>query len=318
MIVPKFENLVTRIIVALIAIPIIIWSTMLGGYLFFSLITIISSLTLFEFYKLAEAKGARPLKVLGVIFGVLINSVFIYDRFQVEIYRFCFKNFGIYIPVYSQYQLLMIILLKFILILLIIELFRRKGSPIINVAVTMSGVLIIALCFTTLIFLREMFPSGFPFRKFYTTSFIESEQLAQIDRWGGFTVIAVFASIWMCDTAAYFGGKKYGRHLLFEQVSPKKTWEGAIFGFVFAVIAMLAAKILVLGYLTYLHAVVIGALIGVFGQFGDLIESRFKRDAGFKDSSSFIPGHGGVYDRFDSLVYISPIVYLYISYVVLS
>jgi phosphatidate cytidylyltransferase len=316
--VPKFENLATRIITALIAIPLIIWLTMLGGYLFFSLITVISSLALYEFYKLAEAKGVKPLKVLGLIFGILINSVFIYERFQVEIYRFFFRNFGVYIPVYSQFQLLMIIILKFMLIVMFIELFRKKGSPIIDTAVTTSGVLIISLCFTALIFLRELFPAGFPFHKFYATTFVDSEQLAQIDRWGGFTVVAVLASIWICDTAAYFGGTKYGRHLLFERVSPKKTWEGSVFGFVFAIIVMLAAKILVLEYLAFQHAIVIGALIGVFGQIGDLIESRFKRDAGVKDSSSLIPGHGGMYDRFDSLVYISPIVYLYINFIVLS
>jgi phosphatidate cytidylyltransferase len=105
---------------------------------------------------------------------------------------------------------------------------------------------------------------------------------------------------------------------LFKSVSPKKTWEGAIFGFVFAILTMVAAKILVLGYLAFQHAIFIGVLIGVFGQLGDLIESRFKRDAGIKDSSKLIPGHGGFYDRFDSLVYISPIVYLYIDFIVLS
>jgi phosphatidate cytidylyltransferase len=81
---------------------------------------------------------------------------------------------------------------------------------------------------------------------------------------------------------------------------------------------MIAAKMMVLDYLSFKHAIVIGVLIGVFGQLGDLIESRFKRDAGVKDSSNLIPGHGGLYDRFDSLVYISPIVYLYIDFVVLS
>jgi phosphatidate cytidylyltransferase len=256
--------------------------------------------------------------VLGLIAGVFINSVFLYERHQVEIHKFCFKNLGVYISMDSQYQLLMVILLKFLLVVMFIELFRRKGSPIVNIAATISGVLIISLCFSTLIFLRELFPFGFPFHKYYATTFVDSQQLAQINQWGGFTVIAVFASIWMCDTAAYFGGTKYGKHLLFEQVSPKKTWEGAVFGFVFAVLTMLAAKMLVLGYLTYQHALIIGALIGVFGQIGDLIESRFKRDAAVKDSSSLIPGHGGMYDRFDSLVYISPIVYLYVNFVVLS
>jgi phosphatidate cytidylyltransferase len=166
--------------------------------------------------------------------------------------------------------------------------------------------------------LRELFPYGFPVYKFFATGYADDLHLAQINRWGGYTVIAVFASIWICDTAAYFGGSTFGRHRLFESVSPKKTWEGAIFGFIFSILTMVAAKILVLGYLAFQHAIVIGVLIGVFGQLGDLIESRFKRDAGVKDSSKSIPGHGGFYDRFDSLVYISPIVYLYIDFIVLS
>jgi phosphatidate cytidylyltransferase len=211
-----------------------------------------------------------------------------------------------------------VVLLKLLLLTMLIELFRTKGSPLINIAATISGVMIISLCFGTLIFLRELFPYGFPVYKFFATGYADDLQLVQINHWGGFTVIAVFASIWMCDTAAYFGGSAFGRHRLFESVSPKKTWEGAAFGFLFSVLTMILAKIIVLGYLPFHHAIVIGVLIGVFGQMGDLIESRFKRDAGVKDSSKLIPGHGGLYDRFDSLVYISPIVYLYIDFVVLS
>jgi phosphatidate cytidylyltransferase len=101
-------------------------------------------------------------------------------------------------------------------------------------------------------------------------------------------------------------------------VSPKKSWEGAVFGFVGALITMLVARLLVLDYLRFQDAVIIGIIVGVFGQVGDLVESRFKRDAGVKDSSAIIPGHGGVYDRFDSLVFVAPIVYLYIDFVVLS
>ena len=182
----------------------------------------------------------------------------------------------------------------------------------------MRLVLVISLCFGTLIFLRELFPYGFPVYKFFATGYANDLQLAQINRWGGYTVIAIFASIWMCDTAAYFGGSSFGKHLLFERVSPKKTWEGAVFGFIFSVLTMITAKILLLGYLAFQHALVLGVLIGIFGQVGDLIESRLKRDVGVKDSSTLIPGHGGLYDRFDSLVYISPIVYLYIDFIVLS
>ena len=81
---------------------------------------------------------------------------------------------------------------------------------------------------------------------------------------------------------------------------------------------MLAARSLVLDYLRFQDALIIGIIVGVFGQVGDLVESRFKRDAGVKDTSAIIPGHGGMYDRFDSLVFVAPFVYLYIDFVVLS
>jgi phosphatidate cytidylyltransferase len=108
------------------------------------------------------------------------------------------------------------------------------------------------------------------------------------------------------------------RHKLFPRVSPNKSWEGAVAGFVAAVGAALGAKYLVLEYLTPGAAVVIGALVGVFGQLGDLIESLLKRDAGVKDSSHLIPGHGGVFDRFDSLLLVAPLVYLYLDFIFLS
>jgi phosphatidate cytidylyltransferase len=154
--------------------------------------------------------------------------------------------------------------------------------------------------------------------KFFSTSFADEGQLQTITRWGGYTVISVFATIWICDTAAYFVGVSIGRHKLFESVSPKKSWEGAIAGFVFAELTMIAARALVLDYLSLGNALVLGAIVGIFGQVGDLVQSRFKRDSGVKDSSSIIPGHGGVYDRFDSLVFVAPFVYLYIDFIVLS
>jgi phosphatidate cytidylyltransferase len=314
----KYQNLVSRVLVAIIAIPIILWLAMLGGYFFFLLIASLSSLVLYEFYGLAEARGAAPLKTFGLIVGVIVNAVFIYERFQIKIYQFFIDQFEIHLSLLSQHQLLTVVLLKFLLLTLLIELFRTKGSAMINIATTVLGVLIISLPFGTLIFLRELFPYGFPVHQFFATGFANDQELAQINLWGGYTVIAIFASIWICDTAAYFGGKTFGKHKLFVRVSPNKTWEGAFFGFVFSVLTMVTVKILVLGYLALQHAVILGMLIGIFGQLGDLIESRFKRDANVKDSSALIPGHGGVYDRFDSLVYISPIVYLYIDFVVLS
>ena len=121
-------------------------------------------------------------------------------------------------------------------------------------------------------------------------------------------IISIFAAIWICDSAAYYIGTAFGKHKLFVRVSPKKSWEGAIAGFVFAILAMIASKIIVLDFLSWNSTIGIGIIIGVLGQIGDLIESLFKRDSGVKDSSNLIPGHGGIFDRFDSLIFTAPLI----------
>ncbi|KXK56872.1 MAG: phosphatidate cytidylyltransferase [Chlorobi bacterium OLB7] len=125
-------------------------------------------------------------------------------------------------------------------------------------------------------------------------------------------IMAILVSIWTCDSFAYYGGRLFGKHKLFERVSPKKTWEGAISGAFGAVGAMLAMRALALPFLTVTDAIVMGLICGIFGQLGDLAESHLKRDAGVKDSSQLIPGHGGILDRFDSLLFVSPMIYLYL------
>lgn len=313
----RFSSLPTRVAVAVVAIPAIVWTAMQGSYFFFVLVALISGASLYEFYMLAEKKGAYPLKTLGLIGGFIVNGAFIYERLQVEVFSF-FASRGIHLSMFSQLQFLLVTLLMFVLLVLLVELFRQKGSPTLNAGTTVFGVMIVSLFFGTLISIRELFPYGFPVSKFFGVSIAGEAELAVITRWGGWTIVSLLASIWICDTAAYFGGLTFGRHRLFERVSPKKSWEGAVFGFFGALITMLVARSLVLDYLRFQDALIIGMIVGVFGQVGDLVESRFKRDAGVKDSSEIIPGHGGVYDRFDSLVFVAPIVYLYIDFVVLS
>lgn len=312
-----YSTLPTRVMVALVAIPLILWAAFQGGYWFFALVALISGFSLWEFYLLAERKGVAPLKLIGLIFGLLVNFAFVYERAQIDLYRF-FEGMGIRLSMFSQLQLLLVLELVFVVLVLLVELFRHKGSPLLNIGTTVLGVVTISLFFGTLIAIRELFPYGFPVYKFFPSALAQEQSLEQINRWGGFTIAAILATVWICDTAAYFGGLSLGKHKLFERVSPKKTWEGAVFGFVFANITMLVAQMLFLEYLSYSDALVIGSIIGVFGQVGDLIESRFKRDVEVKDSSAIIPGHGGVYDRFDSLVFVAPILYLYIDFVVLS
>ncbi len=128
---------------------------------------------------------------------------------------------------------------------------------------------------------------------------------------GAFMVLLLMAVIWGMDTAAYAVGKTLGRHKLCPSISPGKTIEGAIGAFIAAV-----ALSGVLGYLFELplvHGLVLGALVGVVGQVGDLFESMLKRRAGVKDSGAILPGHGGVLDRFDSLLLAAPVAYFYLS-----
>lgn len=120
--------------------------------------------------------------------------------------------------------------------------------------------------------------------------------------------------IWTNDSFAFFVGKNFGKHKLFESVSPKKTIEGFIGGLLFAIIA----GFLIGKYSTYFSIsnwIIIAVIVAIFGSLGDLVESKFKRQAKVKDSGTIMPGHGGLLDRLDSLFFLAPFVYLYIHYI---
>src|SRR6267378_143108 len=129
-------------------------------------------------------------------------------------------------------------------------------------------------------------------------------------------VIAVFGAIWVGDTAAMVAGLRFGRHRFFSRISPKKTVEGAV--------AELLASTVFFGIvglllnISFPHNVILGLLIGVFAEVGDLVESQIKRTAGVKDASQLIPGHGGVLDRIDSLLLVGVVVYYYVTFLHLA
>lgn len=124
-----------------------------------------------------------------------------------------------------------------------------------------------------------------------------------------------FAAVWAMDTAAYAAGRGFGRHGLAPTLSPKKTWEGAAAGFLAAIAVCLAfQKFLLHESLSPLAAAALGALVGTMGQLSDLAESMVKREAGAKDSGALLPGHGGVFDRFDSYILCAPAVYYALTF----
>ena len=120
-------------------------------------------------------------------------------------------------------------------------------------------------------------------------------------------ILALFAIIWVGDTAAYYGGTAFGRHLLAPKISPKKTVEGAVAGLIGSLVAGGVAAFF-LGE-PQLRMAGISAATAIVGQLGDLAESVLKRSAGVKDSSSILPGHGGILDRLDSLFFAAPVFY---------
>ncbi len=139
---------------------------------------------------------------------------------------------------------------------------------------------------------------------------LRSRILVEDGLWGGIFILYLLSSIWLCDTFAYFGGMRFGKHKLASKISPKKTIEGSVFGVIGSLLWSLLG-IQVLGdKLPWQFLVLTALAAGTVGQVGDLIESMVKRDAGVKDSGRLLPEHGGIFDRFDSLILTTPAVYL--------
>ncbi len=317
----KFSNLSSRVLVAVAAIPLLLYASYLGGFPFMVMVMVIGAGALMEFYTLAKAKGADPQTVLGLAGLAAIHLSFFHEQLQNLIVPFFLEAGGI--SLLMKLQLFLTTFFIFVVMVVVVELFRNKGSIFMNAGATIFGVIYIGVFLGSLTGIRELFNAEFPYHlaiQFVGDAFISgNDSLGSVTySWGGLTIIAIFISLWMCDTMAYFGGISLGRHKLFPRVSPNKSWEGALFGFAGAVASMVLFSFYFLPYVMLHQAVLMGVIIGVFGQIGDLIESLMKRDAGMKDSSTIIPGHGGMFDRFDSLILVSPILYLYIDFVILS
>lgn len=272
------KNFAIRTLVAVLFGPAILFSAGVGGKVFLGVIIAIVSLAMYEFYDLAAHKGSRPQKILGIITGVLV----------------CYTLFT------SRTDLLWVVLSVSFLVFTTVELFRNEQGSILNVAGTLMGIFYVASSLGYLLLIREL-PVQFNL---------------PYDR-GGDLVILTFLVIWMCDIAASIIGSLLGKHKLFERVSPNKTVEGTVAGFVIAIITAYLCQAIFVDHLALLHAMVIGAICGSLGQVSDLTESLFKRDAAVKDSSKIIPGHGGFLDRFDSPILAAPAVYFYLRFVAL-
>ena len=137
-------------------------------------------------------------------------------------------------------------------------------------------------------------------------------KLSTLSQFGNTLLPILAILIWITDTFAYFSGRLFGKHKNIFACSPKKSAEGFIGGIIFAFIASMIAMKIYPEIYTIKHTVILALSAGIIGQFGDLMESVLKRDMGVKDSSNIIPGHGGVLDRFDSILIAGPVLYVII------
>lgn len=185
------------------------------------------------------------------------------------------------------------LIVGFIIVVLFTEMFRNKPNPTENFGITLSGILYVPLLLGSFIAIRN-------FDSANATNF----------------TFALFISVWICDSAAFIGGKYLGNKKIYPRVSPNKTIVGSISGLIFSFITYYVMN--EIGFIKFdlniEQLTILSIITGVFGQAGDFAESLFKRDAKVKDSSNFLLGHGGVLDRFDSLTIASPLVLIFLKF----
>jgi phosphatidate cytidylyltransferase len=196
------------------------------------------------------------------------------------------------------------VMFTWLLIIMLVILFRHlklsEPTSSLNSILTMAGIFYITLFLSTLLQVRINIDSWMGWDPIFMA--------------GGKYFLLVWIGIWICDTAAYFGGKALGKRKLAPRTSPNKTVEGAVFGFMGSIIILYVLTPFLVPQLPKLHMWLSVLIVGVFGQLGDLVESRFKRDAGVKDTSAILPGHGGFLDRFDAVIFVSPFIFILFYY----
>lgn len=266
-----------RILTAIVGLPILlytVWSPI--PYFFIALIAIAVTLALAEFYGLASKVGAKPQALAGYAAALVIIASFVYNE-----------------------PLLAIVALSVLVIgSLAAAVFKPDEikESLLSVSATLFGVVYVALLAGCLAGVR-MIPNTFAAMS--ATHF--SSKL----------ITTFFAMVMMTDTGAYYTGRTIGRHKLAPSISPGKTIEGAVGGFVAAIAAGPLCKLIFFHEFPIAHALLLGAAIGAVGQIGDLAESMLKRSASVKDSGKLLPGHGGVLDRIDSILFCAPLLYFY-------
>ncbi len=279
----------TRELAAAVAIPIVLAALFLAPALVFNaLVAVVALGALWEFYRMAEKAGHPVARTLGIVYGGLVlgAAAILWGPL-----RFLTLSGAVVEVVEHQrpggwYGLALL----GIGLAAAAPLLARvpPALALSGAASTVFGVVSIALPATSLCYLRSQSPRA---------------------------VLFLLLLVWVCDSAAYYCGRRFGTHPLAPVVSPKKTWEGSIAGLAAATVFGAAAGTWwFVPDLGPWHGALAGALASSAGQIGDLVESLWKRGAGVKDSGVFLPGHGGFFDRVDSLLFAGPVVAAFLAW----
>ena len=275
------SELPKRVLFALVGAPLTIALIYFGGWILATALGVIAALGAWELYRMAREAGHEPMENAGIVLAASI---------PVMVHATYLGVFRVTVTVAA--------LLFLALTAGVIWARGTQRKPLVSLAITVTGVIYPAL-------VTYMYP-------------IRYHDYAIDARAGTFLLMLPIALTWATDTGAYFVGRSMGKHKLIPTVSPAKTVEGAVGGVAIAVLAAWLYVIFLLRPFAHLTMLPVGLtvfaiIVSCVGQTGDLAESLFKRDAGVKDSSRLLPGHGGILDRFDSLLFVLPVAYLLLS-----
>lgn len=274
----------TRVLVAVVAIPIAIAVVFAGGWVMAGVLALVAVLVALEYFRLVEKKGVRPLQTLGAVTAALFVLLAGLNPSQ-----------G---PEGGGFTTLIVLSL---LAAAVVGIWTRgiAGQPVLASAATIAGAIYAGALLSFGLFLRHLPGHSDMYH-------------------GAALVFAPLLITWVSDTFAYFVGRQWGRRKLIPSVSPGKTVEGSLGAVIGSILAAIAYSFLLASFPTYRmgigEAIAFGLLISVAAQVGDLTESLFKRDAGVKDSGTLLPGHGGALDRFDSLLFTLPLGYFFFRF----
>jgi len=269
-----------RILSALIALPVLAYALITDSFLFIPTLIasiIISLITLYEYYMISSKdESNRPFVITGLIGGLILNII---------IYFYAFRNLDAKVIIGFFVLVTAVFLVQQLLT-------RPLKGGIYSLAVTLFGIMYIVLSMSHIILLKSLKDANF-------------------------YIVILIAVIMLNDTGAYFGGMLFGKTKAGFEASPNKSWEGYFSGLLFSIIAFMLANQVCISFFskeffTLIESAILGMVLSVLANIGDLIESAIKRDGGFKDSGTIIPGHGGMWDAFDATIFSLPFFYYYL------